>query len=183
MRTSTVSVKEDRKIDPCETGLDAELSAWPSGSRNADCGHCDWTLSAPEPYTFPHCLETHSWMQAMKNENSQMARLHACNVVVLASRLPARPRHSSSPVHSQSPIIFKPSNAQMKQKYNKAKDGLKGFFRPRSRQSESAIEAASVYDKLRSAMKDKVNLFEPLQIALVDLVNLGHSKVSSLDLK
>ena len=116
-----------------------------------------------------------------------------CKVAVLASCLLARPRHSSSPVHPQPSIIFKPPNAQMKRKYSRAKDRDEGVLRSRSRQrvlTESVTEAApivdesnSVFYKLRSAMKSgNTNLFEPLQIGLDDLVKMGHSKVSSLGL-
>jgi len=66
-----------------------------------------------------------------------------CKVAVLASRLPARPRHSSSLVCSQPSIISKQPNVQMKKKFNKAKDGVKGFFRPRSRQSVLATPLRS----------------------------------------
>jgi len=51
-------------------------------------------------------------------------------------------------------------------------------------QTEPVVgDTNSVFDKLRGAMKDdKQNLFEPLQVALAHLVEVGHSKVSSLDL-
>jgi len=57
-----------------------------------------------------------------------------CKVADLASRPPARPRHSSSLVHSQLYITSKQPNVQMKQKYNKSTDKFEDFLRPRSRQ-------------------------------------------------
>jgi len=45
-------------------------------------------------------------------------------------------------------------------------------------------DSNSFFDKLRGAMDGgDTNLFEPLQISLDELVKMGHSKVSSLDLK
>jgi len=67
----------------------------------------------------------------MKTENGQMAR---CKVADLVSRLPAGSHHSPSPVHSQSSIILKPSNAQMKRKHDETSGKSEDFLRPRSRQ-------------------------------------------------
>jgi len=80
------------------------------------------------------------------------------NVAVLASRRSARPRRSSSSVHSQSSITLNPKTDKMKQKYNKAKDKFKfkGYLRPRSRQSalttpsrspRSSQEPAATHDQ------------------------------------
>ena len=158
----------------------------------------------------------------MKTGNGQMAR---GKVADLASRLPVRSSHSSSPAYSQPSIIIEQSKAQMKRKYDKPNDEFKGSSRPRSRQrvlatpershrssqepaathdhevstvnsviaSQAAIvpiqvapafgDANSVFDKLRGAMDGgDASLFGPIQIALDDLVKIGHSKVSSLDL-
>jgi len=67
----------------------------------------------------------------MKTENGQMAR---CKVADLVSRLPAGSHHSPSPVHSQSSIILKLLNAQMKRKHDETNEKSEDFLRPRSRQ-------------------------------------------------
>jgi len=58
-------------------------------------------------------------------------------------RSPRPPRHSSSPAHSHLASSSVCQVYNMKRKYDKAKDQLKGFLRPRSRQSALSVPARS----------------------------------------